>query len=325
MPGGGVASHARRGASVCSMSRSAASIRSVAVVVAATPSARSAARSSQSSARATSAQRAYAYLTAGTRFEAALAVLEGRGADPAERGWLLLRLARMRRFAAPRQALTATAEAARLGAAVGDCALLMACQFTRGLLLCYVGDLREGLVAMAAAVDAQAAFSPAERDRLRTHVSDLGAAYDEHHYRGTLAQCLTYAGRFAEAAALARRYAHVPTALASASNAGGSSYADAQAALALLHAALGRPAAARRAFARAVDAYRAVGNLNSVMATLSAELDWRVLPFAADGLAERHRLQAAVVVAWEQARGAYAAASADEPQLALLLVVNHRP
>ncbi|HEX5506247.1 MAG TPA: BREX system ATP-binding domain-containing protein, partial [Thermomicrobiales bacterium] len=60
------------------------------------------------------ARRAYALQTAAERYEAALALLEARGADPAARGWLLLRLARVRRGSAPREALAALAEAARL-------------------------------------------------------------------------------------------------------------------------------------------------------------------------------------------------------------------
>ena len=40
------------------------------------------------------ARRAYAWLTAAARFEAALALLDGDAADAATRGWLLLRLGR---------------------------------------------------------------------------------------------------------------------------------------------------------------------------------------------------------------------------------------
>ena len=43
------------------------------------------------------AQHAYAWLSAAERYEAALALLEGQPARAAERGWLLFRLARMRR------------------------------------------------------------------------------------------------------------------------------------------------------------------------------------------------------------------------------------
>src|SRR5205085_970816 len=51
------------------------------------------------------AARAYAWLSAAARFEAALQLRAGRGADARERGWLTLRLAELRYFADPRRAL----------------------------------------------------------------------------------------------------------------------------------------------------------------------------------------------------------------------------
>ncbi len=44
------------------------------------------------------AQHAYAFVTAGDRFEAALAILDRSDTTVEERGWLLWRLGRMRRF-----------------------------------------------------------------------------------------------------------------------------------------------------------------------------------------------------------------------------------
>src|SRR5207249_3899699 len=66
------------------------------------------------------AYRAYAWLTAAERVEAALALLEARGADAAERGWLLARLTRLRRYGDQRQALAYAEQAHRLAAEAGD-------------------------------------------------------------------------------------------------------------------------------------------------------------------------------------------------------------
>ena len=62
------------------------------------------------------ADRAYAWLTAAERSEAALALLDGSGGDAAERGWLCFRLARLRRYGDHRQALGYAERATALGA-----------------------------------------------------------------------------------------------------------------------------------------------------------------------------------------------------------------
>ncbi|HEX5506056.1 MAG TPA: AAA family ATPase, partial [Thermomicrobiales bacterium] len=269
------------------------------------------------------AQRAYALLTAAERFAAALALMEARGADPAARGWLLLRLARMRRHAAPRETLAALAEAARLGQTAGDRALVAQCRLNLGLLRCFIGEIRVGLADLAAGVDAHAGLGPADRDRLRAMPETIAAAYDEHGHRGVYALWLAWAGRLDEAEALARRYGRPTAPDDVAHSAGDSVYADAQAVLAGVHAARGRPAAARPAFVRAVAAYRAVGSHDNALLVLIYDLAWRALPYAADRLAERRRLAVEAEAAWARARGAYAAVSPDEPRLPLLLIEGH--
>ncbi|HEX5503165.1 MAG TPA: AAA family ATPase, partial [Thermomicrobiales bacterium] len=147
------------------------------------------------------AERAYALLTAAEHFAAALALLEGRGADPAARGWLVFRLARLRRHATPSEGLAALAEAARLGAAAGDRALVALCRMSQGYVRCFLGDLDVGLGELAAGGAAYAALGPADRERLRATPEAAGAVYDEREYRSLHALWLSWAGRYAEAEA----------------------------------------------------------------------------------------------------------------------------
>jgi predicted ATPase len=66
------------------------------------------------------AQRLYAWETAADRFETALALMEAGGADAREQGWLLYRMARLRRYAAPDQSITALEAAERVARAAQD-------------------------------------------------------------------------------------------------------------------------------------------------------------------------------------------------------------
>ncbi|HEX5504280.1 MAG TPA: AAA family ATPase, partial [Thermomicrobiales bacterium] len=253
------------------------------------------------------AQRAYAWLTAAERFEAALALMETRGAAAGERGWLLFELARVRRYAAQRETLAALTEAARLGEAAGDRPLVAQCRLNLGLLRCFAGEIRVGLADLAAGVAAHAALGPAERDRLRALPESVGLEYDEHDYRGLYAQWLMFVGRYDEAEALAADLAD----------------GDALSALAAIHAHRGRPAAARAAHARARADWLAAGHLYPVWMSLVGELAIAVLPYEADRLAERRRFEAEAVALWEQARGAVATPIPDEPRLPLLLLEGH--
>ncbi len=79
------------------------------------------------------AQRAYAWLTATERYEAALA-LAGDAADAGTRGWLLFRCAVCRRYAHPDQALVNLEAAATAATAAGDAMLLARTRLYQGLI-----------------------------------------------------------------------------------------------------------------------------------------------------------------------------------------------
>ncbi|HEX6739341.1 MAG TPA: AAA family ATPase, partial [Vicinamibacteria bacterium] len=82
------------------------------------------------------AQRAYAWLTAAERFEAALALLEGAEVDGRVRATLLVALAQLRRYTAPERGVGQLEEAERLARAAGDRALAASALFDRGHLRC---------------------------------------------------------------------------------------------------------------------------------------------------------------------------------------------
>ena len=115
------------------------------------------------------AQLAYAWLTAVERYEAALALLEDAGDDPAQQGWLRYRVARLRRWSTPRQGVAYLDEALRLAEAAGDRALAAAARYSRGLCLSYEAEYGAAISDMAVGADALEALPPGELARL-----DLG-------------------------------------------------------------------------------------------------------------------------------------------------------
>ena len=262
------------------------------------------------------AQRAYALLTAAERFEAALQLLEAQGAPASERAKLLYRLARMRRYADPRQALGYLEDAIALAEEASDHALAAYIGCFRGSLLCTSGEIRGGLADLEAGVAAIDALSPDERGRLRALQQQLGDPPDEYHYRGALVSWLAIAGHGTEALALGAQLDTRPPAHAL----GTSGYANAWRGIASALATLGRPEEARQAYARASAAYRAVEHHYQVGNALLLELFEVVLPYRADDLAERRRLAQAAEQAWSRASGALSDLPPRFAWLPLLLI-----
>lgn len=222
------------------------------------------------------AQLSFALLPAAKRFDAALRLLEQQGASTRERAELLYRLARMRRYADPRQALANLDEAVSLAEDAGDRVLAAYIGPFRGTLRCASGDIRRGLADLEAGVATIDDLSPAERSQLRALQGRLGDPSDEHYYSGALINWLASAGRCAEALALgervvaqlpARRGATDPIPAGRLTSTGEISrvsgelrHANVWRGLASAHALLGRPDDARRAYAETAAAFRAAGN-----------------------------------------------------------------
>jgi len=231
------------------------------------------------------AQQAFAWQTATMRFDAALALLSGDDTAHNERGWLLFRLAILRRFEDPAGGADALEEAERLGSATADMALVAYARFYRGMLLCLAGHFRLGIAAEEAGVALLDALSTEDRARL----ASLDAAcdpLDAQNGRGELTIALAMSGRFAEARALSERIIGLPPEETVGSR------GDACYGLAYACAALGQPNDARRAFTRARETFRAADNRVMVMETLFDELLLVVLPYQADLPHERQLVQA---------------------------------
>ena len=138
-------------------------------------------------------------MTAAERYEAALHLREAEGAADSERSGVLYRMARMRRYADPRQGLVHLDDAVGLAEASGDRVLGAYLTSFRGGLRCTSGEIRRGVKELESGVAAIDALSPAQRSRLRTLQDRFGDPPDEYHYRGALVNWLAVAGRCAEA------------------------------------------------------------------------------------------------------------------------------
>ncbi|HET8628543.1 MAG TPA: AAA family ATPase [Thermomicrobiales bacterium] len=263
------------------------------------------------------AQRAYALLTAAERFDAALQLLEARGAPAGERAGLLYRLARMWRYADPRMALASLDDAAALAAEAGDGALSAYIACFRGGLRCAAGEIRRGLAELEAGVAAIDALAPAERERLRAEQVRLGDPPDEYHYRGALVTWLALTGRCARALEVGEGVVARPPA---ARAPGTSGYANTWGGIASAHTVLGQPDEAARAYAEAGAAYRAVEHHYQVGNVLLLELYEVALPYRADDPVGRRRLAEEAEAAWARASGALADLPPRFAWLPLLLV-----
>jgi hypothetical protein len=248
------------------------------------------------------AQRAYAYRTAAARYAAALALMGTDEADTAQRAWLLLRLAEVRYYDDPRGGFGDRAEAARLAAATDDRALAAYARYQLGYSRSGLGDYRRGLAEMAAGLAALEALSPAERAELMAQLAVLG--HDAVKVaRATLSFRLALVGRYDEARPLAVRA--LPGGIA-------------HGALGLIHAARGRPVAARRAMARSRAMLRAAGApMTEGIFTLN-ELEWVVVPYQAEDLATRRQLAAGAERAFARADAVQAATPPRTGHLPLL-------
>ncbi|HET8627905.1 MAG TPA: AAA family ATPase [Thermomicrobiales bacterium] len=250
------------------------------------------------------AQLAFAWTTATDRFEAARALMEQRGTNPVEKGAWLFLLAQLYRYADPQRSLAYADEVAQLARETGDRVLALCGLAVTAWHHCESGDLRWGVAEMTAYMATVDSFTPEEAARNHALLVTIGLVPDEHNWRGVVAHWLRRAGRYAEASALcapaAERQAAQPPAI------GGivqPSYGEADFAMAEVQARLGRPEEARRAYARAREAYGVLRDYLSIGGTALDEL-WCVLWYQPDRLAERRALADEAERAYARARGA---------------------
>ena len=261
------------------------------------------------------AQQAFAWQTATMRFEAALTLLAEDEAEQGERGWLLFRLAMLRRFGDPVGGGAALEEAERLGGGMEDAGLVAYARFYRGMLFCMAGQFGRGIAAERAGVALLDALSPEDRTRLAA-VDATGDPLDAQNGRGELTLALAEGGLYAEARALGERIVGLPFAETFGSR------GDAWYGLAYAYAALGQPDEARQAFARARETFRAADNRGMVMETLFDELLFVVLPYQADLPRERLRLQAELEEVFGTINEVFGQRSSRSAQLVSLLLAG---
>ena len=235
------------------------------------------------------AQLAYAWLTAAERYEAALAVLDTIDGDPGERGWLLYRIARLRRISDPRQGIEYLDEALRIADAVGDRALTAAARYSRGLCLSYDSDYDAAIRDMAAGCDALEALSADDQERL-----DLGPDANDlptvTNPRGFLVAILAGCGRIAEAIAMGEATREGMPRRTPLGELGWAHHGDRYAGLGDAYALAGRPTEARDAFARARDTFRASGNYSTLSGVTTVEILHLRLPYFTERTDEHRRL-----------------------------------
>jgi DNA-binding CsgD family transcriptional regulator len=260
------------------------------------------------------AERAHAALTAAARFSAALPLATDAILDSTARGWLLVRIAWLRRFADPREGISDLDRASQCAAVADDPLLAGFALHLRGILRCRMDDYHRGLADLAAAADHLDALPVVDRVTAQRFAL-AGAPLATPRRRASHALWLAMAGRYAEAQATAERVL-----AAEAPSSTGASTAPLETGMAhlLTHAALGRPEAAVAASAQACAMARATQNVRAVAVgqTLLYHLEWVALPYQADRVSDRRILAAEAEEAWHQARGALD--GDDPPRLPLL-------
>ncbi len=234
------------------------------------------------------AQWTYALLSAADRFEEAVRQMEAHDSDVGERGWLLLRVGWLRRMSQPRLAITSIEKALRLSHLADDLTLSAYATFSLGLFRRVGGEPHKGLATLEEGVAAVDRLSSGERVRLCERLASWGL--DETDPRGTLAVNLCSAGRYKEARHLADAVVSGISPLLRSPKVGGSGYADAFSAVAIVHAALGEPDDASKAFSRADHIFHAIGDDFQSGLNAASMLFTVVLPYHADQIAERSRL-----------------------------------
>ena len=140
------------------------------------------------------AEDAYALVTAAERYEAAMKLLDTQEADLAERGWVRLLAAALRRHDDRDRAFEWAEEVVRLAAAAGDLSLGARAQAFLGLLLGYGGDHSTAVATISTAADMVDRLPPGTGAARRRE-----QRIDKVANRGTLFAILARGGRLAEA------------------------------------------------------------------------------------------------------------------------------
>ena len=247
-----------------------------------------------------------AWLTSADFFATALDML-GADADPAVRGWLLMRRAKLLRYAQTRTALAILDTALALAAEAQDTLLLAYVTFFRGQSRCLAGELRSGISDMEASLAALARLSPADLQRLEALVQQ-GVVLSREDVAGNLAAVLAIIGRISEAMSIAdaiiERAEDTPI--------------RAWWVRGIAFALCGRVSEANEAFAICRAALRSAADESTAATMLLYQLLLVQLPYLADDLIERRRLADDGMAARRRSAGAHGEVSPRFAHLPLL-------
>ena len=271
------------------------------------------------------AQRAYAWLTAADRLRSAADLLGSIPSEEDRRCRLLYRLARLKRFSLPADALAIADEAADLVKHLDDPVLAGDILFTQGVILCYANQFRAGLAALRAAAESLES-TPLETARYYATsgpwLADvppelaLGTVADEGEMPTPLTASVlrtrwaayhwmsACTNRPADTAAEGERHL---AALSSGELSAGLRFSTAYTyhALAIAYAALARPDDAQSAWQASRSIYAEFDHHALHALALLAELRDVTLTFDADDPAARHALAAETEATIDRAGGAF--------------------
>ncbi len=263
------------------------------------------------------AQRSYAWLQAADRFDAAQRLLESDAPRARERAWLLYRIARLKRFANPSDGIAYLETAERLARQLGDRVLAAHALAARGVLRCYAGDDRQGLVEMEAGDAAleQLATEHVELDEFSQHWAVDAIASGRlpvsrttqvmtNTRRGTFATRLAMVGRVREGRELAQRHIAAFEQLHDLDAAMIESHADAHLALASYYQATGETNTARAMFARFREISQQIDHRQMIGASALYELNGIMIPFKTDDVRAQSELVRLAEDAFRTASGA---------------------
>lgn len=276
------------------------------------------------------AERAYAWTTAAERFTAALPLLESDPAATRLRGWLLLHLGRLLRYAAARDSVRFLEAAGHLADEIGDRALAALALAHAGMVRGFLWDAQRGTVELEAGVAAQdqltaqewaeayqlqrSLLDPLPHDLDLDDPKDLEIATITSQQTGLLVRQLPLVTlRYLDAVVLGEAYVRRVEAVDAAallrhtSALEGASWIDAYTGFGETCAILGQVDAALRACTTAEALYRAAGHHASIV-FMAAQCAWLIeLPYQADNPVGRAYWQGVADASERHTEGIYSA------------------
>jgi DNA-binding CsgD family transcriptional regulator len=254
-----------------------------------------------------------AWLMAAEHLTAALHLAREHGIPPGERGWLIIRLVRLLRFADQVVTLGYVQEALECARAARDDALVAYATFCGGEAHFYQGSGAQGIAEMRAALEMLRNLTDIERATMNDLVHS-GIAVSDIVLKTTLAAGLSHTGAISDALEI------VTGVMSDVAKRGTPAPAEAQWALGLAHALAGEPAIARRSFAIAREQFRATHDYVMAGSTAFMDLVMAVMVYETDNIDAREKIVAEAEQAWTRSRGAHGTFSPEVVRLPLLTI-----